>query len=83
MHRTHDRLAISRAVEAARTSRASTNLSLDLIFALPESVERSWEDDLDQALALRPEHVSLYGLTTEPGTPLARWTAGGRDRADR
>jgi putative oxygen-independent coproporphyrinogen III oxidase len=77
MHRTHDPLAISRAVEAARAA-GLTNLSLDLIFALPESVERSWEDDLDQALALRPEHVSLYGLTTEPGTPLARWTAGGR-----
>jgi oxygen-independent coproporphyrinogen-3 oxidase len=77
MHRTHDAKAISRAVAVARAG-GFGNLSLDLIFALPDSVERSWEDDLDQALALEPEHVSLYGLTTEPGTPLARWTARGQ-----
>ncbi len=75
MHRTHDAAAISRAVDLARD--AGLTLSLDLIFALPADVPRNWEDDLDRALALTTEHVSLYGLTTEPGTPLARWTARG------
>lgn len=79
MHRTHDPEAISRAVEAARSS-GFDNLSLDLIFALPDGVSRDWADDLEQALALAPEHISLYGLTTEPGTPLARWSASGRVR---
>jgi oxygen-independent coproporphyrinogen-3 oxidase len=80
MHRTHDPEAITRAVETARTA-GFASLSLDLIFALPPDVARSWEADLDQALALAPEHLSLYGLTTEPGTPLARWTARGQVHA--
>jgi oxygen-independent coproporphyrinogen-3 oxidase len=79
MHRTHDPHAISRAVEVARGS-GFDNLSLDLIFALPDGVLRNWADDLEQAFALAPEHLSLYGLTTEPGTPLARWSASGRVR---
>jgi oxygen-independent coproporphyrinogen-3 oxidase len=79
MHRTHDPHAIGRAVEAARAS-GFDNISLDLIFALPDAIQRNWAHDLDQALALAPEHVSLYGLTTEPGTPLARWSASGRIR---
>ena len=79
MHRTHDPEAIGRSVEVARAAGVA-DLSLDLIFALPPDVPRSWEEDLDRALALEPDHVSLYGLTTEPHTPLARWTAGGRVR---
>src|SRR5690606_4421056 len=60
-----------------------TDLSIDLIFALPdaEGVEpRSWDADLDGALALEPPHVSLYGLTVEAGTPLARRVSEGRVR---
>jgi putative oxygen-independent coproporphyrinogen III oxidase len=79
MHRTHDAAAIERAVDVARAA-GIADLSMDLIFALPADVPRSWEADLDRALALAPDHVSLYGLTTEPRTPLARWTAAGRVR---
>jgi len=79
MHRTHEPAAIGRAVAIARAA-GLADISLDLIFALPADVPRSWETDLDRALALEPDHVSLYGLTTEPHTPLARWTAGGRVR---
>jgi oxygen-independent coproporphyrinogen-3 oxidase len=71
MHRTHDAEAIRRAVDAARRA-GIDNLSLDLIFALPQQFERSWEADLSRALELSPEHVSLYGLTIEPQTPLGR-----------
>jgi oxygen-independent coproporphyrinogen-3 oxidase len=52
------------------------DVSLDLIFALPNEVERVWADDVSAALALEPTHLSLYGLTTEPTTALGRW----RDR---
>lgn len=76
MHRTHDARAIRRAVEAARAG-GIENLSLDLIFALPVSVRRSWERDVAEALALEPEHLSLYGLTIEPHTPLGRWHSRG------
>ncbi len=76
MHRTHDS---RRIVAAANTLRDAgiENWSLDLIFALPASLERDWSRDLDSAVALAPPHVSLYGLTVEPHTPIARWRDGG------
>lgn len=76
MHRTHDAGAIARAVDAARTG-GIENISLDLIFALPERTARSWETDVTRALALEPSHLSLYGLTIETHTPLGRWHARG------
>lgn len=76
MHRTHDAAAIERAVAAARAA-GIDNLSLDLIFALPPEVTRSWERDLSRAVALEPAHLSLYGLTVEPMTPLGRWRERG------
>jgi oxygen-independent coproporphyrinogen-3 oxidase len=77
MHRTHSSAESSKAIEIARTGGIS-NLSIDLIFALPESLNRSWSDDLEKALAVEPDHISLYGLTVEKGTPLGRWEASGK-----
>jgi oxygen-independent coproporphyrinogen-3 oxidase len=76
MHRTHDVEAAARAVVGARTA-GINNISIDLIFALPSELGRSWETDLSMALALHADHISLYGLTVEPHTPLGRWTARG------
>ncbi|HOW97161.1 MAG TPA: radical SAM family heme chaperone HemW [Kiritimatiellia bacterium] len=59
------------AVEAFRLLRAEgfDNIGLDLMCAVPGgAIER----DLERALALGPEHLSVYGLTFEDGTPLAR-----------
>ena len=79
MHRSHDAARIG---DAVRTLRAAgiDNISLDLIFALPEELERNWERDLDMAVALHPSHISLYGLTVEPRTPLDRWISRGATR---
>jgi oxygen-independent coproporphyrinogen-3 oxidase len=76
MHRTHTADDTRRAIDTARDG-GLTNLSLDLIFALPSGLQRSWSADLDAALALGPAHLSLYGLTVEPATPLARWVERG------
>jgi oxygen-independent coproporphyrinogen-3 oxidase len=76
MHRTHDASAIARAVKCARDGDI-TNLSLDLIFALPDALERDFERDVVNLLSLAPDHVSLYGLTVEPSTPLGKWVARG------
>jgi oxygen-independent coproporphyrinogen-3 oxidase len=76
MHRSHDAAAIDVAVKTIRDA-GIDNLSLDLIFALPESVDRNFADDIDRLLALDPEHVSLYGLTIEPATPLGKLVASG------
>ncbi|MDT8340829.1 MAG: radical SAM family heme chaperone HemW [Longimicrobiales bacterium] len=56
------------------------SVSVDLIFGLPEGVERDWRRDLDEVERLQVPHVSLYGLTAEPGTPLGRSVAAGRTR---
>jgi oxygen-independent coproporphyrinogen-3 oxidase len=76
MHRTHDSAAISRAAEHTRDA-GIDNFSLDLIFALPQGIIRSWERDVERALQLEPSHLSLYGLTVEPLTPLGRWHSRG------
>lgn len=76
MHRTHDAEQIGAAVGHLRDA-GIAQLSLDLIFALPPGVERDWGEDLARALALHPDHVSLYGLTVEPHTPLGRWRERG------
>ncbi len=76
MHRTHNEDAARAAIDAARAAGLG-DISLDLIFALPPDLERSWERDLEQAVALHPNHLSVYGLTVEPHTPLGRWTARG------
>ncbi|MBR5169285.1 MAG: radical SAM family heme chaperone HemW [Muribaculaceae bacterium] len=60
------------AVEAvARLREAGIgNISIDLIFGLPGQTIASWTDSVRQAIALRPQHISAYGLTYEEGTRL-------------
>jgi oxygen-independent coproporphyrinogen-3 oxidase len=76
MHRTHDAPAVRRAVEYLREA-GIESLSLDLIFGLPAGVGAAFARDLDSALALSPGHLSVYGLSIEPRTPLARWISRG------
>lgn len=58
------------AVEMARQA-GFDNLSLDLIYGLPGQTVSHWQASLKRSLALAPEHLSLYGLSLEKGTPLA------------
>lgn len=46
------------------------NISLDLIYGLPDETLEQWESDVIKLITLRPEHVSAYALTYESGTPL-------------
>jgi putative oxygen-independent coproporphyrinogen III oxidase len=48
------------------------SISLDLIFGVPGQTLADFDDDLDHIAACPPDHVSLYGLTIEPGTPFHR-----------
>jgi len=59
------------AIEAARKA-GFENLGADLIYALPGQAPADWEEDLAELLGYRPEHLSLYALSVEPGTPFAR-----------
>lgn len=77
MHRGHSAEGAEAAVRAIRSG-GIDEISLDLIFAIPDQVGVSrFAADIDRALALEPTHLSVYGLTVEPRTPLGRWTARG------
>lgn len=57
------------------------NISFDLIAGLPGQSVSDWERNLDEALAMRPEHLSLYLLEVHQGTPLAEQLRSGRRSA--
>jgi oxygen-independent coproporphyrinogen-3 oxidase len=68
--RKHDAASALRAVEAAASTDA--RVSLDLIYAREGQSAEAWRAELEQALTLPVEHLSLYQLTIEPGTAFAR-----------
>lgn len=76
MRRRHDAAA---AVEAFRILRRGgmRNISVDLMFGLPGLDDKTWEDTLDKALQLAPEHISAYQLSIDDGSALARIAAKG------
>lgn len=53
------------------------NISLDLIFGLPGQTMGSWIHSLEKVTDIGLEHLSLYSLTIEEGTPFGRWVADG------
>lgn len=69
VHRPHTFEQVQKAVELIRKAKIE-NLSLDLIYGLPEQTMESWKVNVEAAIALAPEHLSLYALTLEEGTPL-------------
>jgi oxygen-independent coproporphyrinogen-3 oxidase len=75
--RTHDAAVAWRAVAIARDAGIGS-LNLDLMYGLPWQTLDAWVDHLRHALDLAPEHLSLYALAVEDGTPLARHVASGR-----
>lgn len=82
LDRIHRPEQVPQTLETLRTAGIG-NLNLDLIFAVPGQTLDAWRTNLEAALALRPEHLSCYGLTYERGTPLFdRWQAGAVARAD-
>ena len=64
----------AQAVEAVRKIRRHgfRNLSIDLMYGLPEQTLQGWKKTLLNVLKLAPEHISCYGLKLEEGTPLER-----------
>jgi oxygen-independent coproporphyrinogen-3 oxidase len=68
--RLHDVATGLQAVQDARAA-GFDNISCDLMFAVPGQSPADLLADLDRLLALEPEHVAVYGLTIEAGTPFA------------
>jgi oxygen-independent coproporphyrinogen-3 oxidase len=77
LSRLHNAGTARQTVAQARTA-GFDNLSLDLIFNLPEQTLAQWRFNLQEALKLAPDHFSLYSLIVEPGTPLHRQVSAGQ-----
>jgi putative oxygen-independent coproporphyrinogen III oxidase len=69
--RVHDRAQAIAAVEEA--AQAFDTFNLDIMYALPGQTLAQLDQDLDQALALAPPHISIYHLTIEPNTYFAKF----------
>ena len=76
LERIHTFDEVRQSVEWARQA-GFDNLSLDLIFGLPNQNLEQWQGNLESAISLLPEHLSLYALTIEPGTPLEHQVKSG------
>lgn len=68
------------AIEAFRTARDAgiENVNLDLMYGLPNQTVGQWEETITRLAALAPEHISLYALTLEEGTPMRLWADQGK-----
>lgn len=67
--RRHTFAQVEKTVKNARKA-GFDNVSLDLIYGLPSQTKADWAETLNRAVALRPEHISCYGLRIEEGTEL-------------
>ncbi|WPD23809.1 MAG: radical SAM family heme chaperone HemW [Candidatus Electrothrix scaldis] len=70
---------VTDAVQTVQWAREAgfDNINLDLMYGLPGQKVEAWQTTLEQALSLRPEHLSIYELTLEEGTPFFRQYAQG------
>lgn len=73
--RPHTYEQAAQAVEKARAA-GFENVSVDLMFGLPNQSREKWMKTLRNVLNLKPDHVSCYGLKVEPGTPLYTYQDG-------
>ncbi len=80
LDRDHDAATAIQAIESAREA-GLDDVSFDLIFGWAGQTAAEWQADLEQAVALAPNHLSLYALTIEEGSALFADIARGRVRA--
>jgi oxygen-independent coproporphyrinogen-3 oxidase len=79
LERIHDADEVDDAYRWARQA-GFEDVNLDLIYGLQWQTLEGWQANLNRAIAMGPEHLSLYALTLEDGTPLTRDVARGRSQ---
>lgn len=77
--RIHSKEDIMKTYQLARYA-GFNNINVDLMFGLPGLSKREFEKTLKELMMLRPEHISLYALTIEQGTPLYEFIESGKAR---
>ena len=70
--RPHTYAQAVKSVDIARNA-GFDNISLDLMYGLPAQTPQQWADALGSIIDLKPDHISCYGLTLEPNTPLYQY----------
>jgi len=76
-NRAHSAETATRSVEVARAA-GFDNLSIDLIYAVPGMSNHAWQKNIEQAIALRTQHISAYTLTIEEKTAFGKWFKQGK-----
>lgn len=77
MNRRHNAAKAKQAYEILQQAGVE-NISIDLIFGLPQLSEALWRDTIRQSVVLAPKHISAYQLSIEPGSALAEMVAKGK-----
>lgn len=77
LNRLHTSETAIRSVELARETGFS-NVSIDLIYAIPGLSNNAWQNNIAQAVSMAPEHISAYTLTIEAKTTFGNWLAKGK-----
>jgi oxygen-independent coproporphyrinogen III oxidase len=75
--RRHDNDHVAQSVRAARRA-GFENINMDLIYGAPHQTLDGWSQTVNEILALAPDHLSLYALGVEEGTPLHDWVTQGQ-----
>jgi len=80
MNRVHNQEQARTSIKQAQDA-GFENISIDLIYGLPESTIDKWEENLITAFSLNVQHLSCYCLTVEPRTALAHFISTGKSKA--
>jgi len=75
--RLHDASAAVKVMKSARSA-GFDNINIDLIYGIPGQSLRSWRRTLEGVVSMEPEHLSLYGLSLEPGTAMLSQIESGK-----
>lgn len=80
LNRAHDSTT---AISSFRNARDAgfKNISIDLIYAIPGESKQQWEEDIRNAIALDPDHLSCYSMTIEEKTVFGKWSTTGKIKA--
>ena len=77
LNRAHDAITARNVLNDVRSA-GFNNISIDLIYAIPDLDEKKWEETLQEALSFSPEHISSYSLTIEERTVFGNWSNRGK-----
>ncbi|MFT5182905.1 MAG: oxygen-independent coproporphyrinogen-3 oxidase [Flavobacteriales bacterium] len=80
MNRAHKASEATRSVQQAQEA-GFDNLTIDLIYAIPDLSRQAWIDNVDHAISLGVQHISSYCLTFEDGTAFGKWINAGTMKA--